>query len=291
VIFTGGDPLKRDDLFDLIAAARERGLGVSVSPSATPLLTGDTIRRLRASGVEAISLSLDAATAERHDALRGVPGCFDRTLQAARVASEVGLPFQINTLACEETVDDMPAIHAFARELRAARWSVFFLVQVGRGTVLRPLSPERSESLLEWLAIQADTPGLVVTTTEAPQYRRVLMRHRAGGASTIREHGRGVRDGNGVMFISHDGEILPSGFLPLSAGNVRTDDPLTVYRTSPVFQTLRAVDDFTGRCGVCEFRSACGGSRARAFAASGDPFDEDPLCTHRPALQMRTPPA
>jgi len=273
VVFTGGDPFKRPDLYDLIDAARELELPVSVSPSATPLLTAAALQELRARGVEAMSLSLDGSAADRHDAIRGVPGAFAQTLDLARAAVATALPLQLNTLVSRETLDDLPAIYALTRELGAQRWSLFFLVQVGRGAVLEQISPEECETLMRWLA---DLPRghPLVTTTEAPHYRRVVREHtgRHGG------HGAGVRDGNGIMFISHTGEVYPSGFLPLVAGSVRTASPLTIYRDSALFHRLRKPDTFVGRCGTCALREECGGSRARAYADSGDPFGEDPLC-------------
>ena len=275
VVLTGGDPFKRPDLFDLIQGARDLGLAVSVSPSATPLVTPDAILRLKVAGVQAISLSLDGSTAERHDAFRGVTGTFTRTVAAARMAATAGLPVQINTLVAEETLDDLLAIYLLARELGAARWSLFFLVQVGRGTVLQPISPRACEELMAWLAgLPRGRP--LVTTTEAPHYRRVVFERtgRRGG------HGAGIRDGNGIMFVSHTGDVYPSGFLPLAAGNVRTEHPLTIYRESELFRRLREADGFGGRCGSCAFTWECGGSRARAFAASGDPLGEDPLCLY-----------
>jgi len=283
VVLTGGDPLEREDLFELIAHGRALGLGISVSPSATPYLTTIAIDRLKAAGVEAISLSIDGATSETHDALRGVPGTFERTIAAARRAAAVKLPFQVNTLVSRETHDELPAIETLVRSFPATRWSLFFLVTVGRGTVLEPISAEESEILLEWLAKRAKEPGVVITTTEAPHFRRVTIEH---GAPS-RGHGAGIRDGNGVMFIAHDGSVSPSGFLPLSAGNVKLENPLRLYRESALFRSLRDADSFHGRCGACEFRFVCGGSRARAWAASGDPLAEDPLCTHRPRRDER----
>ena len=296
VVLTGGDPLKRQDLLELIAAARALGLGVSVAPSATPLLTPDALRQLRAAGIDAISLSLDGATAERHDAIRGIPGTYERTLEAARIARETGLPFQVNTLVCAETIDELPAIHDQVVAMNAARWSLFFLVTVGRGHVLQPVSTERAEALLAWVAGLSGPPGrgrLVVTTTEAPQFRRVIMERRrdargaqapvapdSGGSA---HRGAGIRDGNGILFISHTGEICPSGFLEISTGNVRRDDVVEIYRTSTLFRELRDPGAFGGRCGRCEYRWICGGSRARAFSTSGDPLAEDPLCLHEPA--------
>jgi radical SAM protein len=297
LVLTGGDPLKRVDLFELIAAARERGFQVSVAPSATPLLTGDTLRRIRDSGVDAISLSLDGSDAERHDAIRGIAGTYERTRDAARVAREVGLPFQVNTLVCQETADDLPAIHEQLVALGAARWSLFFLVTVGRGQVLRPVTPACAEALLGWLASLSGPPApgrLIVSTTEAPHFRRVVSERRReaqaqrppntsagqGAPGGPEGHGAGIRDGNGILFISHTGEICPSGFLEIPTGNVRRDDVVQVYRAHPLFAALRNPDAFHGRCGPCEFRWLCGGSRARAYSASHDPLGEDPLCEH-----------
>jgi len=272
LILTGGDPLLRPDLFDLIAAARSRGLGVSVAPSATPLLTAEAIQHLTDAGVSAISLSLDGARAATHDAVRQLPGTFERTLAAAHAARAAGLSFQINTLVAEETLDELPAIYLLASRLGAARWSLFFLVEVGRGALLQQISPRACEELMTWLAGLPRQAPPVVTTTEAPFYRRIVK----GG------HGAGIRDGNGILFISHTGEVHPSGFLPLVAGNVRHDDVVRVYRDSEPFRQLRQPAAFGGRCGRCEYHWQCGGSRARAYAASGDPLAEDPLCVYEP---------
>lgn len=316
LVFTGGDPLKRDDLFDLVTAARGLGFGVSLAPSATPLLTAEAITHIRRAGIDAISLSLDGSNAERHDAIRGVAGTFERTLAAARAAREAELPFQVNTLVCAETVDDLPAIYAQVVAMGAARWSLFFLVTVGRGHVLSPITAERAEELLVWVAglaaqrmARPGRGGLVITTTEAPQLRRVVAEQKRAAAQDVSaqaesehsapaahpghagghphggaHHGAGIRDGNGILFISNTGEICPSGFLEVSAGNVRKDDVVEVYRDSPMFRDLREPDGFGGRCGRCEYRFACGGSRARAYSASGDLLGEDPLCPHEPAL-------
>jgi radical SAM protein with 4Fe4S-binding SPASM domain len=281
LVLTGGDALKRDDLFELIAAARNLGFAVSVAPSATPLLTTDALRRLRGSGVDAISLSLDGSTAERHDRIRGIHGTYERTIAAARVAREEGLPFQVNTLVCEETVDDLAAIYEQVVEMGAARWSLFFLVTVGRGEVLAAISPERAESLLEWISTLGGRPGSgkpIVTTTEAPHLRRITSQRHRGPSN----HGAGIRDGNGIMFISHVGDICPSGFLEIPTGNVRNVSVVDVYRSASLFQMLRSPEQFADRCGRCEFHFVCGGSRARAYASSGNPLGQDPLCLHEP---------
>ena len=294
LVVTGGDPLERPDLFTLIAAARARGFGVSVAPSATPRLAPPMIDRLAAAGVEAVSLSLDGSDAIRHDALRRVPGCFDRTIAAAGACVAAGLPFQVNTLVCEETLADLDAIRALAAALGAARWSLFFLVRVGRGTVLRPITAAACETLFDALLEPGGPAGPVIGTTEAPHWRRVVHEHahRAGERATASAprasgHGAGIRDGNGIMFVSHTGEVHPSGFFTLSAGNVRSADPVDLYRDSGLFRALRRPDLFEGRCGRCEWREACGGSRARALAATGNPLAEDPLCLHEAVAGAR----
>ncbi len=286
VILTGGDPLERQDLFALVAHARAVGLGVSVSPSATPRLTPAVIAQLAEAGVEAISLSVDGATAARHDALRGVPGCFERTLAAGRAAAKASLPVQINTLVCVETVEDLPAVYELATGLRASRWSLFFLVSVGRGAVLEPIDAATAEQVLVWLAGLPRGSGPVVTTTEAPHYRRIVLEQRRLGDPSARA-GFGVRDGNGVMFVSHRGDVSPSGFLPVAAGNVRVDDPVAIYQGSALFRRLRDPAGFGGRCGICEFHAICGGSRARAWTSTGDATADDPLCTYEPKRKAR----
>jgi AdoMet-dependent heme synthase len=274
VVFTGGDALERTDLLDLIRHARGLGLGVSVAPSATARLDEAALGDLKAAGVQAISLSLDAATAAHHAAIRGVPGCYARTLQAAVDARSIGLPLQVNTLVSAETIDDLALVHELVVSLGAARWSLFFLITVGRGALLAQITPEQFGRVLDWLVALSSNGGPVIATTEAPQLRRLLAERRASAAVP----GAGIRDGNGIMFVSHTGDVTPSGFLPVSVGNVRTDDLVTLYRGAPLFRRLRRSEGFGGRCGACRYRDVCGGSRARAFAASGDPLAEDPLC-------------
>ncbi len=289
IVFTGGDPLKRGDLWELLAYAKALGIAFSVAPSATPLLTPAQISRLAAAGTDAISLSLDGATAEHHDGIRGVPGTFERTLAAARQARAVSLPFQVNTLVALETLPDMAAIHDLVLEIGASRWSLFFLISVGRGQALSAIGADEAEQLMTWLTTLQGQGGLVITTTEAPHFRRVTMEQRKTAATTGHPapgrplHGLGIRDGNGILFIGHDGEMTPSGFFPLSVGNVKTDSMVDVYRESAVMRELRDPDGFHGRCGACAFRLPCGGSRARAWAATGDPLGEDPLCAYDPS--------
>jgi radical SAM protein len=289
LILTGGDPLLRRDLFPIIDEAVRLGIGVSITPAATPALTRDTLRRLKDHGVEGVGLSLDGSTAARHDSIRGIPGTFDRTMEALLRTCDLGLPVQVNTLVSAETACDLPAIFSLLQGFPLARWSLFFLISVGRGKVLQPLSAESAEALMEWVYEISKSAPFVVATTEAPSYRRIAVQEmRAEGLSgdAIRQskaaRGFGIRDGNGIVFVSNTGDICPAGFLPLVAGNVRKDRLVDVYRNSPLFQALHDPTKFKGRCGVCEYHSLCGGSRARAFQATGNPLASDPLCNFVP---------
>jgi radical SAM protein len=285
LILTGGDPLLRRGLYTLIDEARRLGIGVSITPAATAALTHDTLARLKEHGVEGVGLSLDGSTAQRHDSIRGVSGTFDRTLDALRWAGELELPVQINTLVSAETASDLPAIYELLKGFHAARWSLFFLISVGRGKVLQPLTSDQAEELMGWVYDLSKTAPFVVATTEAPSFRRVVVqRMRAEGLTgedikrSKAARGFGIRDGNGIVFVSSTGEICPAGFLPLGAGNVRNDRIAEVYRHSPLFESLHKPESFSGRCGACEYHSLCGGSRSRAYEATGDALASDPLC-------------
>jgi radical SAM protein len=288
VVFTGGDPLQRPDLTTLVERATALGVPASVAPSATAGLTREVVDALKRAGVSAMSLSLDGPTPALHDGVRGVLGCFGWTLAAAQRITNAGIPLQVNTLVTAQSAPWLEDIARVVARMGAARWSLFFLISVGRGRTLTPLDPVEAERTLNWFAASAGRWPFVATTTEAPHYRRVvLQRLRAEGrpAAEIAAHpvtrSFGLRDGSGIMFIAANGDVTPSGFLPLLAGNVRTTDPLAIYRESRLFRALRQPELFTGRCGRCGFRAVCGGSRARAWAA-GDVFGEDPLCAWDP---------
>ncbi|MBI4299322.1 MAG: TIGR04053 family radical SAM/SPASM domain-containing protein [Chloroflexi bacterium] len=293
LVFTGGDPLKRSDLFDLIAYARDLGFTVSVTPSGTPLLTEEMILSLQQAGIWMMALSLDGSTPHSHDTIRGVPGSFDRTLQAARWAKATGLPLQVNTLVCDQTLDELPDIFTQLTDIGITQWALFFLIPVGRGAILKAVTPEESEDVMRWTYETAQHSPFRIRTTEAPHYRRFVLQQatserkdgsRASDTRSARS-GFGVRDGNGIMFISHTGAVYPSGFLPLAAGHVRRHNPVEIYRSAPLFCVLREPDGLKGKCGFCEYRQICGGSRARAYAATGDPMESDPLCPYEPSRQ------
>jgi radical SAM protein len=289
LILTGGDPLKRTDLYELIDEARRLGIGVSITPAATPALTREVLVRLKEHSVEGLGLSLDGSTPQRHDSIRGVPGTFDRTMQAIRWAQELEMPLQVNTLASAETADDVPAIYELLKPFAVSRWSLFFLISVGRGKVLQPLSPEDGEKLMAWVYETSSQAPFTVATTEAPSYRRVALERMRGEGLTGEQikrspatRGFGIRDGHGIVFVSNTGDICPAGFLPLIAGNVLKDRLADVYRNAPIFQSLHDPTQFEGRCGYCEYHALCGGSRARAFEATGNPLASDPFCAYEP---------
>jgi AdoMet-dependent heme synthase len=295
LILTGGDPLKRPDLLHLVRFGVGLGVAVSVAPSATASLTRDAVAALADAGVEAMSLSVDGPAAAQHDGLRGVLGCFGWTLAAAARIVGAGIALQVNTLVSADTHPALDEIADLVARIGAARWSLFFLVSVGRGKALRPLTARECDWTLGWVMKNARRWPFVTTTTEAPHYRRLLVQAmRTAGRPAAEIHaspvarGFGIRDGNGVMFIAANGDVTPSGFLPLVAGNVRGADPVGIYRDTPLFRALRDTARFTGRCGACTYRSICGGSRARAWAATGDVLGDDPLCTWDPAAALES---
>ena len=296
-VFTGGDPLKRPDIYQLVEYAAERGVHPSLTPSATPLLTREAVARLKASELTRLAVSLDASTAAIHDGFRGVPGSWQRTVDVISWAEEVGLQLQINTTVTQRNKHDLPAIAELLNEHKIALWSLFFLVPTGRGQLADMLSAEEAEEIFGTLYKLSKQVHFHIKTTEGQHYRRFVLQQvtsaRAANigstdAPTWRPDSRpGVNDGKGFVFISHIGDVYPSGFLPMSGGNIRQQPLAEIYRESSIFRALRDPDCLKGKCGLCEFRNICGGSRARAFAVTGDMFAPDPCCVYEPkALQM-----
>ncbi len=274
-VITGGDPLARKDVFDLIRHSAEAGMHTGFSPSVTPRLTERALEQARASGAYSIHISLDGASPETHDGMRGVRGSFFRTVRTLEAASRLDWRLQVGTTVSRSTVADLPKLAELLASLvpGLSLWSLFFLVPTGRATAAEVLDSDEHERILEWLA---DTQfPFPVRTIAAPSYRRVLaLRGRPPGAP--------VNDGNGFAFVSHLGDVCPSGFLQIPAGNVRERSLADIYRKSDLFLSLRNPGLLGGKCGVCEFRSLCGGSRARAWALTGDPLAADPTCAYRP---------
>ena len=295
VILTGGDPLRRKDIYPIIDYARGIGLDISITPAATTELSNDAITKLRDHGIQALGLSLDGSCAEKHDAIRNVPGTFDRTICAARHAGHIGVPIQVNTLVSEETADDLPAIYELLRtSFPVMRWSLFFLISVGRGKALNEVTPQQGERIMDWVIDLVPNAPFAVKTTEAPSYRRVAinkMRQDGMAAHDMKKtavyRGFQIRDGHGIVFVSNRGDVYPSGFLPLYSGSVRNGSLKDIYRDSEIFRALHKPNEFHGKCGFCEYSHICGGSRARAFAHTGDALGSDPFCPYEPEAAVK----
>jgi len=289
---TGGDPLMRRDVMDLVRQATAKGLHVGLSPSATARLLAADFGEMREAGVKRISLSLDGATRESHDGFRGVEGTYDRTIEAVRRAHEVGLDIQINTTLTRGNMHEYEEFKRLMFELKPAMWSVFLLVPTGRAGLADLPDPQDIERVFEDMADLVGKAPFAVKTTEGHHFRRVVMQRK--GAEGRKRPGMrsplGIRDGRGVMFISHTGDVSPSGFLPMVCGNVRETDPGTIYREHPLFVSLRDNNALGGKCGLCEYRAVCGGSRSRAYGVYGDPFAEDPSCLYHTTRTERTSP-
>ena len=311
-VFTGGDPLKRPDIFQLIEHAAAKGVHAALTPSATPLLTRDAIFKMKASGLARLAVSLDGSVPEIHDAIRGIPGTWTRTLEAIGWANEAGLPIQVHTVVSRLNISDLDNLSVLLTQKNIVMWSFFFLVPVGRGQVADLLTGDEFEAVFAKMWELTKRVPFAIKTTEAMHYRRYLIQQRMNegrptvgvhddaGAAPTAHHGwashpgRGsedkavgwatkrVNDGRGFVFISHIGKVYPSGFLPIEGGDLHADTLAHIYQESPIFVKLRDSDQLHGKCGACEFRNICGGSRARAYAVTGDVLAEEPCCIYVP---------
>jgi len=286
LVLTGGDPFERPDLDLLIGQAVVRGLRVAIAPSVTPSLTPAAIRRLADLGVCRVALSLDGPDAATHDRFRGAPGSFGATLAAIDAVRAARLPLQINTALTRQTVEALPRTGGLVAEIAPVLWSVFFVVPVGRATPVQQLAPDSCERVFHFLYERSERSPVGVKTTAAPAYRRVVLQREAARRDARRPRRprpAAVNDGKGFLFVSHTGDVYPSGFLPLTTENVRETRLADVYRRGRLFRALRDESRLEGRCGYCPFRSLCGGSRARAYATTGNFLAEDPACAYEPA--------
>lgn len=328
-VFTGGDPMKRKDVFELIRYAADKGVHVAVTPSATPLLTREAIFRMKEAGLVRLGISLDGSTPEIHDAFRGLPGAWARTIQAIEWANEAGIPIQVHSTISRHNARDLDNLCNLFERLAIVMWNVFFLVPVGRGQLADLLSGEEFEQVFGKIYELSQRVSFQIKTTEAMHYRRYLLQHnleerRMGHehpGSALKGHDfrraekssdtskgalapdgtyepgmpstdaktrtmgwatRRINDGKGFMFISHVGNVYPSGFLPIHAGNVREKPLAEIYRDAPIFKALRDTSQLEGKCGACEYKEICGGSRARAYALTGDPLAQEPCCIYQP---------
>jgi len=291
LILTGGDPLKRPDIFAIAERASRAGLRVVMSPSGTHV-TPAIVAELKRVGVQRISVSLDGSTAALHDEFRRVPGAFAQATASLAYAREGGLPFQINTTVTRHNRHDLADMLRLAVDLGAVTWDVFMLVPTGRGKVQMEISPEEYEETLRFVYEASQTAPIQVKMTCAPHYKRIQVQERRRRKDGMRPaqhpaHGfsRGCMAGFGFCFVSHIGEVGGCGYLPLLAGNVRQAPLTEIYRESALFKSIRDANLLQGRCGLCEYRMLCGGCRARALGATGNYLDEEPFCTYQPDPQ------
>jgi len=289
MVFTGGDPLKRPDLYDLIRYSVKIGLRTNVTPSATPLLTPEAIDQFKASGVSRMAISVDGHDAASHDEFRGIPGTFDRAMAALRHARDIGLDTQFQTTVTRRNMDHLPEIAEIVKEMRSKMWSLFFLIVTGRALENDDLAAPEYEQVFKFMYDLSKTAPFGIKTTEAMHYRRYVAQRmkaehgdRSNSAREVTWRTAGVSDGKGFVFVSHQGEIYPSGFLPIRGGNVLEEELTDVYRNSELFKTLRDTSAREGKCGVCEYQKICGGSRSRAYALTGDFMGSDPRCVYQP---------
>jgi radical SAM protein len=304
VVFTGGDLLMRRDIFQLIERAHELGLHTAVSPAATELLDRAAMERFAALGVHGLSLSLDGMEVT-HDRIRGVAGTFRRTLSALREGLEVGLAVQVNTVVMRSTARELADVASLLLRERIPVWEVFFLVPTGRASQEEALNPYETEDVAQFLP-EVTRYGIQLRVVEGPFVRRAV-RERAAGMeyrggllyrdlverlrqlagepplAEVRMAPYGTLDGDGVVFVAYDGTVYPGGLLPLRVGNVKEQRLPEIYRGSALLRAIRA-RRFLGPCGSCAYRQVCGGSRARAYALTGDPLRSDPACVHAAGL-------
>lgn len=287
LIISGGDPLQRKDIFEIASHASSRGIRVAMSPSGSDI-TPDVIKKMKSSGVKMISISLDGSTPTVHDNFRQVSGAFELAMTNMSYARQGDLPFRVNTTVTQHNLGDLSGILKLAAEVGAKEWDVFMLVPTGRGKVEMEISPSQYEETLQFIYNASHTSLIPIKMTCAPQYTRVIAQQQQkeltppatrGGRHT---GGRGCMAGNGFCFISHVGEVFGCGFLPIPAGNIRQQSFKQIYQQSPLFLELRNHSLLKGKCGACEYKTICGGCRARALSIYKNHLQEEPYCIYTP---------
>jgi AdoMet-dependent heme synthase len=307
LVFTGGDCMMRENLFELADYAIKKGMRVSITPSATPNVTKEKMEKAKQVGLSRWAFSLDGPTPEIHDRFRGTPGSFELTIEKIKYLNELNMPLQINTVISRYNYGHLEEMAKLVADLKAVMWYIFLLVPTGRGQMNDCITPAEHEKVFRWLYELSKTAPYDIKTTAAQHYRRVVLQQKmrehkiengeiryedtittdtASIIDGLKRAPKGVNDGNGIVFVSHIGDVMPSGLLPIVCGNVRETPLSKIYRESKVFKDLRQPDKYKGKCGVCEFRYICGGSRSRAYAVTGDYMESEPFCVYIP-LAMR----
>ncbi len=290
VILTGGEPLLRSDVYEIARYATSRGLRVVLATNGT-LLTPEIVRKLKSAGIQRVSVSIDGSNAETHDTFRGESGAFDAALRGINILKNEGMNFQINTTITKRNIDEIPRIYELALELNASALHIFLLVPTGRGEEIvdDEIPPEEYERVLNWFYDKSKDKRIQLKATCAPHYFRIMrQRAKAEGITITKEtHGfeamtKGCLGGSAFCFVSSKGDVYPCGYLPALAGNIRKQSFKTIWEKSHVFNDLRDAGKLKGKCGECEYRTVCGGCRARAYAATGNYLAEEPYCVYVP---------
>lgn len=293
LVLTGGDPLRRPDIVSLVEYGSERGIRCTVTPAGTPLASPRRLRDLKNAGVARLAISLDGPGPVEHDSFRQVTGSYQWTMDIIQNAKELDIELQVHTTLCRRTLPYLAEMASLADWIDPTVWAVFCLVPTGRADIADELSADEYETIFNWLLDRSQESRWDLKLTEGYHYRRVQHQRNGGpnvtgpgytgSATKIGRAPKAVNAGNGFCFISHKGDITPSGFLPVVTGNVRRDSLVDVYRNNPIFQQLRNPDAFSGKCGSCGYREICGGSRSRAYVHHGDFLASDPACAYVPA--------
>jgi heme b synthase len=290
IIFTGGEPLLRTDVFDLAVYAREKGLRCVMAPNGT-LINAQNARAMREAGIERVSISIDGPDAGSHNVFRGVPGAFEASMQGIEYLKQAGIPFQINTTVTKNNLNSFEQIFTLAQNLGAVAWHIFLLVPTGRAAALQEeiISAVEYERILNWFYDFRRQTDMHLKATCAPHYHRILrQRAKEEGIAVNQENfgldavSRGCLGGIGFCFISHSGQVQPCGYLELDCGQVRETPFPEIWAESSHFQALRNPAAYQGKCGVCEYHRVCGGCRARALTMNGHYLAEEPLCSYVP---------
>ncbi|WLR56897.1 TIGR04053 family radical SAM/SPASM domain-containing protein [Mesobacillus subterraneus] len=309
LVFTGGDCMMREDLFDLAEYAISKGMRVSMTPSATDNVTKENMQRAKEVGLSRWAFSLDGPSPEIHDHFRGTPGSFDLTIEKVKYLNDLNMPLQLNTVISRYNYEHLEQMVELMKELKVVMWYIFLLVPTGRGQRDACLTPAEHEKVFRWLYELSKTAPYDIKTTAAQHYRRVVFQQKTRENRVNKKEGiryadtltkdmasmidglkrapKGVNDGNGFLFVSHTGDVMPSGLLPLVGGNVREKPLAEIYRNSPIFKELRSPDKYKGKCGICEFRFVCGGSRSRSYAVTGDYMESEPFCVYIPETMRK----
>lgn len=293
VILTGGEPLLRDDIFEVARYGTDLGLRMVMAPNGT-LINADNANQMATAGIKRISVSLDAATEEAHDRFRGVEGAYQGALQGIEHAKAAGVEFQVNTTITKANFKEIPKIMQLAEKLGAVAHHIFLLVPTGRGKYIldTAIDAQEYEASLNWFYDQREKTNMQLKATCAPHYYRILRQRarKEGKAVSFQSHGldavtRGCLGGTGFCFISHRGIVQPCGFLDVESGDVTQQPFDQIWHESEVFNNLRNFDALGGKCGACHYKRVCGGCRARAYEATGDYMAEEPLCSYDPTCR------